>query len=217
MKNYLFLLVLSFSFILVGCKSNVEKAEELIRIDMNKTLYDIESYSPIETTVVEAKSNMYNDSAIFYNAVFIRLSMDDLSKVLKEVGEANEHMDIWGPPTLYSSTYSDNQYNKYKEEFVNKYHEAKKIRSRIALLADETKELISKLDTTVVIGWEVDHRFRCKTKGGSSTIGDYKYFIDKGFKKIMLCYDKDNEKYKDYEDILNTVMIGGFAHFKDED
>ena len=36
---------------LVGCQSREEKAAELIKQEMFKTLYDFESYEPIETKI----------------------------------------------------------------------------------------------------------------------------------------------------------------------
>ena len=50
MKKFPVLLLL-LSFAIVGCKSNEEKAADLIKKELSKSLFDFESYSPIETTV----------------------------------------------------------------------------------------------------------------------------------------------------------------------
>lgn len=48
MKTLLFIVV-SATMLLSGCKSKEEKANELIKDDMFKVLYDFASYEPIET------------------------------------------------------------------------------------------------------------------------------------------------------------------------
>lgn len=64
-------MALTAIFILSGCKSKEEKALEIIKNEMFKTLYDFESYQPIETKV---------DSA-FYQSILIQslLNMDIFS------------------------------------------------------------------------------------------------------------------------------------------
>lgn len=70
MKNVI-IMALTAIFILSGCKSKEEKALEIIKNEMFKTLYDFESYQPIETKV---------DSA-FYQSILIQslLNMDIFS------------------------------------------------------------------------------------------------------------------------------------------
>lgn len=67
MKRILFLIFISFC--LLGCKSKEEKAEELIKKSLFQSLYDFDSYSPIETIVKEAYEIPKNDSALFNIAV----------------------------------------------------------------------------------------------------------------------------------------------------
>lgn len=64
-------MALTAIFILSGCKSKEEKALEIIKNEMFKTLYDFESYQPIETKI---------DSA-FYLPILIQslLNMDIFS------------------------------------------------------------------------------------------------------------------------------------------
>lgn len=56
---------------MAGCQSKEEKAEEFIRNNLSKTLYDFESYQPIETTVTEAKLTMYNDTTCLKKGAMI--------------------------------------------------------------------------------------------------------------------------------------------------
>lgn len=77
-------------------------------------------------------------------------------------------------------------------------------------IALELKRHIAKLDTTRVVGWEVKHRFRCKTKGGSPDIGDCRYVLDKDFKKIIIQENTDDDEMVAIRAAMKAVVDGYF-------
>ena len=211
-KSALLTLVLFIGiFALSSCKSKEDKAAELIKKELSKTLYDFNSYEPIETTVKEATSNAYNDTTCFRLAMVIAYTMDKASKAFDEAKDAQEHMEIWGAPTYYSSSYSDRQYYKYKDEAKDKYAEGMAAYVMVKALGSNLEDSIAALDKEKVLGWEVNHRFRCKTRGGQSTIGDYRYIIDKDFKTIIFQEDMDNNDYSKARDIIKEAIEGSFS------
>ena len=213
MKRLLKLIMFAmFATYLVSCQSKEEKAEEFIKNELSKTLYDFDSYQPIETTVTEAKIAMFNDSACRSKAALIDYGIKKAKEYLNDAESAKEHMEIWGEPSYYSSSYSDNQYYKYKKEYEENFKKGRDAYEFCKALATELKEDIAKLDTTKVIGWEVKHRFRCKTKGGNSTIADYRYVFDMDFKHVILKEDKDDEDESRIRDVLVSVIQGDFEN-----
>lgn len=204
-----FLIIGIISIVMISCQSKEEKAAEFIRNELSKTLYDFESYQPIETTVTEAKMTMFNDSVCWKKAEALAYGMKKVSEYIEETKNAKKNMDIWGIPSYYSSTYSDNQYYKYKGEYEENLEKAKNAYDICKGIAAELKEQVTKLDTAKVIGWEAKHRFRCKTKGGNFTIGDYRYVLDKDFKTIVLREDTDDDETS-IRDVLNAVVNGDF-------
>lgn len=208
MKRFLYLLFITI--VLVGCQTKEEKAAELIRNELSKTLYDYESYSPIETIVTEAKLTEYNDTICWKQANILLYAFKQATESLDEVKNAKEHMEIWGAPTYYSSTYSDNQYYKYKKEWTSKMEIAKSNWELVKRLSANLKDSIQALDKNKIVGWEVKHRFRCKTKGGSATIGDYRYVIDKNMKKVLIYEDVDEDDYKQIRELVQAAMDGTF-------
>ncbi|MBQ0064073.1 MAG: hypothetical protein KBS94_08695 [Prevotella sp.] len=209
-KTFHYLTISLVAVLLVSCQSKEEKAAEYIKNELSKTLYDFESYQPIETTVTEAKMTMYNDSACWKKAAALAYGMKKATEYLEETKSAKEHMDIWGRPSYYSSSYSDNQYFKYMEEYKDNLEKAKNAYDICKSIEAELKKQIAKLDTAKVIGWEAKHRFRCKTKGGNSTIGDYRYVIDKDFKNTILQEDMDDDDESSIRDVLKSVANGEF-------
>lgn len=208
-KTFQFVVLLFITIILVSCQSKEEKAAEFIKNELSKTLYDFESYQPIETTVTEAKMTMYNDSACRTKAAALAYGMKKVTEYLEEMKDAKERMEIWRP-SYYSSSYSDSQYYKYKEEYEDNLEKAKNAYDICKGLAAELKKQIANLDTAKVIGWEAKHRFRCKTRGGNSTIGDFRYVLDKDFKKVLLQEDTDDEDESAIRDVLKAVLNGDF-------
>lgn len=201
--------ILILSMTLLGsCASKEEKASKLIKEELSKTLLDFESYQPIETEVKEAKLNLFNDTAFWKNGQALAYSMKESSDYLDRAESAKKKMNIWGPPTAYSSSYSDEQYYQYKKEYEDANSKAMTLAYICKGLAKIMQDSIAKCDTSKVIGWEVKHRFRCKTRGGNSTIADYRYIIDKGFTKILLREDKDDKDDERVRVCLEGVMNG---------
>lgn len=193
---------------LISCQSKEEKAAELIKNELSKTLYDFESYQPIETTVTEAKMTMFNDSVCWKKAAALVYGMKEVNEYFRKFDEAEAYMNIWGRPSSYSSSYSDSQYYKYKEECRENLEKATNALEVCKSIAEQLKEQIAKLDTAKVIGWEATHRFRCRTSGGNPTIGNYRYVLDKDFKTIILQEDIDEEP--DIRAALKSVVNGDF-------
>lgn len=198
-------LLVVFSICLLGCKSKEEKSAELIKNELSKTLYDFESYQPIETRVTDAKVCIYNDSTCWRMGATLAYGMQQVVECREKMDNAKEHMSIWGSPSYYSSSYSDNQYYKYRGEYMDALSEMTAGLIVCKTLAEALKDTVANLDTSMVIGWEVFHDFRCKTRGGSPEIGHYRYIISKDFKTIILCEDTEGKLDKRTREALETI------------
>lgn len=204
------ILLLLLPLIMLGCKSNEEKAAELIKKELSKTLYDFDSYSSIETIVTEAKLSVYTDTTFWSKAKISLYTFNLAADYMNKAKEAKERMEIYGPPTRYSSSYSDNKYYKYKEEWNENMEKAATSYELFKVATKELKDTLQTVDTEKIVGWEVKHRFRCKTKGGYSTIGDYRYVIDEDFEKVLIREDMDDDDSKNIRDMIKLFIDGEF-------
>lgn len=208
-KNYL-LVLLSLLFVgMTSCMSKEDKAEKLIKEEFSKTLYDFESYSPIETIVTEAKQSIYTDSAFFNLAQSLMAGYVLSYEYLEKGKEADEHMEIWGEPSRYSSSYSDRNYNKYKKDKEENYRKCLNTWFIVKGLEKNLKDTLQTIIPEKTIGWEVNHKFRCKTKGGHASIGNYRFVMDEKFKNILLYEDIDNEESKKLREIIEESLNEG--------
>ena len=121
MKTLLFIVV-SATMLLSGCKSKEEKANELIKDDMFKVLYDFASYEPIETNIDSAFTSVYTDSIITRHAYFIKIAIEKADEYLDEMKDARKTMEIWSDG--YSS-YSNSRYYEAKNKFNENLEKAK--------------------------------------------------------------------------------------------
>lgn len=214
--TYLLLLLIVLPLAFTSCKSKEDKAAELVKNELSKTLYDFESYEPIETKVSEAYETAYNDTTCFRQALAICYVMEKTSKAFDEANDAKERAEIWGPPTYYSSSYSDSQYRKYSNEAKEKADEGLKGYELFKTMGAALTDSIKILDNKKVIGWEIKHRFRCKTKGGQNTIADYRYIVDPDFKVVYFCEDIDDDDYKHAREIIDSALKGELTNLDND-
>lgn len=210
MKNIHFISIM-LAILMASCTSNEQKAERLIKADLEETLLDFDSYEPIKTTVIEAKVTMYNDTACRNKAAMLHAAMITAADFASQGEEAKEHMDIW-TPSHYATAYHRSQYVKYREEYISSMEKAQMAYSLAMRVGMELQQQIIELDTSKVIGWDVSHRFRCKNRGGNPTIGDFRYLINTDFSEIIFSVDADS---KDEKDIIETLDYAASHEFED--
>ena len=94
MRKILFLMI--FALIMAGCKSREEKVAEVIKQEMFKTLYDFESYEPIETKIDSAFTSIYTDTLALLYANEVSEMFNELDDAKMEYENANVDYIITG-------------------------------------------------------------------------------------------------------------------------
>ena len=201
MKNILLSFCL-FLLIFVSCKSKEEKAAELIKGELYKTLYDFASYEPIETVVDSAFTSIYRDSTILAYGYLTRGLLDKGNEYIEKAREAQSTMQIWGDN--YSS-YSISKYDKAKQEFDSNLAIAKEYISKMDVINNSIR-IRAKGFKKTFCGWQAKHKFRCKTKGGNFDLPNYVFFIDPKFKKIYYSEDTADENLIKVKSLLDEVL-----------
>ena len=201
MKNVI-IMALTAIFILSGCKSKEEKALEIIKNEMFKTLYDFESYQPIETKVDSAFLSVYTDSVIIKYGYILNEFLKDANEALKEIKEAHSSMDIWSDSY---SEYGREQYYKAKEKADKELKKANLYIEIMNAQSDTIKQRAQNIKPEFY-GWKVTHKFRCKTKGGNSTIGNYIYYFDRNVKNIIYQEDTEDEDLAKVKNLIKEAI-----------
>lgn len=198
MKKMLFLLV---TLCLFGCQSREErKISELIKDDMFKTLYDFESYEPIETSKADsAFTTIYKDSSITAKAIMILLAREEISKWLEDSQEHVKELEIWGDSYTAMARY---KVDNAKEKLADIIRKSEIAQSTINMLKETIKNECENFESNF-IGWSVKHKYRCKTKGGAYDIGETYYVFDPQLDKVL--YTETDEVREGYEKIKSVI------------
>ena len=198
MKRGVYFLVLVV--ILVSCgQSQEEKANKLIKSELNKVLFKPESYKPVETKVDSAFAPL-DDPALFallkeYKK--IELEMDFLHDKSKHIQRS---MAIYDGP--YQSAYDKVRYNDSKEEY-------NQILGKISRLKEKGHdtyfEILKALDSHErFIGYLVSHNYRADNNAGNTIIGNDLFIIDPEFKEVI--YQCSVADYNYHMQILKEFM-----------
>lgn len=191
-----------FLLIFVSCKSKEEKAAELIKAELYKTLYDFSSYEPIETVVDSAFTTVYRDSIILSYGNTLTELLDKGNECIDKTKEAQPMMEIWGDS--YSS-YGNSKYYEAKQEFDSNLAIAKENMNKMYVINDSIRERAKGFKRTFC-GWEAKHKFRCKTKGGYSDLADYVFLFDHKFKNVIYSEDTADESLIRIRNLIEEVL-----------
>lgn len=204
MKNVLSSFLISL--LLFSCQSREEKAEELIKQDMFKTLYDFESYEPIETRIDSAFTSIYNDTLALLYANTIKILFENLNDKKTEYKSDKRSMEIWANSSSSLGVYEFNEAKRRVDEYIERVDDTfKETDETYMKIRDRNKKIGHSF-----IGWEAKHKFRCKTRGGNFDIGNYLYVFDKDIKHILRSEDLDNKDNLQLIEIIRDVMSDNF-------
>lgn len=196
------IMALAAIFILSGCKSKEEKALEAIKNEMFKTLYDFESYQPVETKIDSAFVSIYTDSTILNHGYLSSAILDEVNTTLEEVKDGNRTAKIWSDS--YSS-YGREQYNEAREKADKGLKKLDIYFEAINAHYDTIRQVAQNINPDFY-GWKVTHKFRCKTKGGNSTLGTYIYIFDKKMKNIIYKEDTEDKELSTVKSLIQEAI-----------
>ena len=179
-------LIITIIFFVSCNKSPEDKANELIKQELRKSLYKPDTYQVVETKVDSAFAPMDSPEIFTDFHEFSKLSEAERNNKFKmELQESS--MAIWSGP--YQSEYGKIEYKQAKR----KYDEAKaELNNNLYKSFKITLELGDKLCAKKkFIGWKVRHNYRAENNARQTLIGDQVFIIDKSFTKILYSCEAD--------------------------
>ncbi len=192
----------AFAAFVSACQSNEQKAEMLIKSYMKATLYDYESYEPVLTNLdslprVELFGKMMPKVEKIIEA---RESVEEINQKINfasiDVRHAKSSMALWRD---MKGSYARAEYQNAKDEYNLALENEKKLKGNLVEKENEIKRhkqdiLALFQDTTAYIesGWVVLHRFKCNTRGGDASIGEYVFIANNDFDTIYYTIDAED-------------------------
>ena len=177
MKKLILSLII-IALCLVGCMSEEDKANELIKKELFKTLYDFESYEPIETIIDSSFTTIYRDSVIMSYAYIKQVYSDLIDEEIEEIKDIGSSMEVW---VGSRSSYGRSKIKKLKERVLKEINAF----------------------TPSYVGIQAKHKFRAKNKVGNFTIGNYLYIFDDKLTKVISVINLDDNEEEKIQKIID--------------
>lgn len=198
MKNLYYFVIAAVLF--VACeKSQEQKANELIRESLKKTLFKPETYKPVDTKVDSAFAP-YDDPDFYQELAKLGNMNSEYMELEEEAKDAKTSMSIWSGP--YQSAYGRNQYQEAKEEY-------EKLNTQMENLKKKGDKQFEKVMSTLqgdkkFIGYKAVHNYRADNNAGNTLIGNTVFFIDKDFTEVT--FTVQLEEYNQVQEAISQLM-----------
>lgn len=187
MKKIIMFLLLAAVF--VSCsKSPEQKANKLIKEDLQKSLVKPDSYQAVETKIDSAFSP-YADPEFIKLAIEIFDITIEMSKYQEEIADAKFTMNLYSPNSYFNDEYTKDKYNKEKEKYNNANSSFEKAKKRLEKKAASIREILNK--EPKFVGYEAHHTYRANNNAGNTLISHAYYIFDKDMKNILVAMDED--------------------------
>ena len=190
MKKIFF--VVMATLMLASCvKSPDQKAEALIKEQMQQTLYHPETYAP-STTQVDSAFTPYDDPEFYEKTLKLAKLGMVIDKYSREAKSAKSSMSIWSGP--YQCSFDRNEYQEAKEKYNNAISKKEQATKEAKALGEELKKMFN--EDSKFVGFKATHTYRANNNAGQTVGGKALFLFDKDMKQIVASYDMDGEEYK---------------------
>lgn len=195
-------LIVSLLALLSGCTpSKEEKAERIVKTEMDKILFDFDQYEPIQTRIDSAFTSIYTDMDVVKAA-------QDYIRMNKEA-EYNKEMiqrkyDLASSSASLSrnmnSEYSREKYRQAKKEMDTYARQLKEIDEDIESQLETVREKAEAVVENQFCGWNIFHRYRHTSSRislthdyGTPQIRDVLIIVDENMEHVKGRFILDND------------------------
>lgn len=198
------LIILFFIVIVaISCiKTSEQKADNLIKDYMKRTLYHPDTYNPSNTVIDSAFAPF--DTPEFFNWMdeIIKISAK-YEQVNSKMKRAKSDMSIWQGD--YYTAFSRNQYQEAKEEYEKYSDELGKLETERTSIIAKGKSIVENANKSKdkFIGFKVTHSYRADNNAGQTIGGRIIFIIDKDISNIL--YAVQDEKYEVYQTLIKEI------------
>lgn len=201
MKKILWIMIAAIGLTACG-KTNEEKANELIKKEMNKVIVNIDTYEPIETIVDSAFAPTMTPE-FFSLLEGLPAQMRKYLSLQSGVSEAQRLMSIYERPY---SAHDRVMYNQYKEQYESALRQLEELESKLKTINENVEKLNQ--EEPVFNGYRVNHQYRYTKEDGNKAIGKYIFLVNKDFSAIQAKLDMEDPDIKEMFEMFEMSNFG---------
>lgn len=202
MKRINWIIVATLVFCTSCSVSNEERAEKLIKKELNKVIVNIDTYEPIETVVDSAFAPMITAGTLGILTGF-PAQIELYSQLQNDVSKYQRLMSIYERPY---DAHSKVMYNQYKEEYESAKKRIEDLETKITDLTEKLQSLSQ--EQPYFNGYIVRHQYRYVDNNGNKTIGKLLFLMDKDFSTVDAMIDLEDEDFKALLELIETYNFG---------
>ena len=195
--------IFAVSGLFVSCQTSIEdKAADLIKESVCKSLYQPESYESVEIQLDSAFAPY--DLPEFYDAWL------KIPEIYKDYTSAENQVEAKKSIlSIYSGSYlsRSNNYESAKEAYEKALQSLELETKRFQKAFKKIGTIVEK--DSVFVGYKAQHKYRAKDDSGKPFFGEELFFFNKEMNQIVAKYDMKDEKFiamKNLKDMLRDAI-----------
>ena len=188
---------------LCACSESMEeKANKLIKKELNKVIVNIDTYEPIETVIDSAFAPMM--TAETYELLKgAPAQIRRLSGIMDEIDIAKRGMSLT-KNSFFS--FEREKYKEYKEQYESANKRLEEMEAKMKAVTDKLNQ--RKEAEPVFNGYRVQHQYRYVKNDGTKTIGKHMFLMNKDFSVVEAMLDMEDQDIKDMFEIAEMNSFG---------
>ena len=167
-------------------RTQEEKANFLIKEDIQKVLVKPDTYEPIETKLDSAFAPYETPEFMENTLKCVQLFME-IKEYKEKIKVAKSMMTIYEDNLGFP--YFKNAYNEYKAEYKEATNKRNEIEKRLKRSGRKLKELVNA--KREFIGYKTMHHYRADNNAGNTVLGTGFYLFDKDINTILISFSEE--------------------------
>lgn len=200
LKNWgiLMLIVMAMPLMVACSQTPEQKAEVLIKDQLKKTLYNPDTYKPVDTKVDSAFAP-YDDPETFAAIKDLMTVSNEAMSLEEEMQDNKKHMAIYSGP--YQSALDKIEYAEAKEKLEENSAQHEKMMKKVQ---EKMQDVVAKFKAErKFIGFKAIHNFRADNNAGNTLIENQIFYMDKDMNNII--YTMGEDEYKEMQYAIKRV------------
>ena len=167
-------------------RTQEEKANLLIKEDIQKVLVKPDTYEPIETKLDSAFAPYETPEFMENTLKCVQLFMK-IKEYKEKIKVAKSMMTIYEDNLGFP--YFKNEYNEYKAEYKEATNKRNEIEKRLKRSGRKLKELVNA--KREFIGYKTMHHYRADNNAGNTVLGTGFYLFNKDINTILISFSEE--------------------------
>lgn len=172
-------------------QSAVDIAEQAVRAELRKTLYNFDSYEALETLVDSAYNTIEYSPRTLELYRRYKAHIEQEQEATEALTEAERSLATWEDLAQYGSSISRYEYKRAQQALKEARENLERSKQTGRELELEWQNLLEAYPQNAeFVGWRVEHSYRDKNPDGFSRVTSAIYVFSPDYEQVVLSLDR---------------------------